>query len=737
MQPRQSPSVRLRHLFRAPLLDPRALHRTLLAASLIVGGATVSWAANPVQGVDDAFITSNASTGKNWPSYGLNYQENRFSPLKAIAPNNVAQLGLAWSYDLDATRGVESTPIVVNGVMYVTAPWSVVHAVDAKTGAKLWTYDPKVPRDMGYKGCCDVVNRGVAVYQGRVYVASFDGRLIALDAETGQMFWEKDTIEDKSRAYTITAAPRAYKGRIYIGNGGGEYGVRGYVSAYDAATGEQKWRFYTVPGDPAKPFEDKAQAMAAKTWDPSGKYWETGGGGTVWNSMAFDPELNLMYIGTGNGSPWAHRKRSPKGGDNLFLASIVALNPDTGAYRWHYQETPGDNWDYNSAMDIIQADITVQGKPRKALLHAPKNGFFYVIDRATGQFISANNFVPVNWAKGYTKDGKVIPIAAARVPDKPVDAVPGPYGAHNWQSMAYSPQTQLAYIPAQHIPLNLMDDPRWKGFNSNTPGEYMSNTGWNSAKVLNAAPDMSKPMGRLIAWDPIRQKEAWHVQHTSPWNGGLLSTASGLLFQGTADGRLLAYDARNGKQLWSTPVNSGVIAAPITYEVDGTQYLSVAVGWGGVYGLANKATNHNTKGTVYTYVIGGTAAAPQPVVTPQTAAITGVPYDKSLVSEGLNLYLSSCVGCHGVPGVGRGGAIPNLGYVPAAMVDNLKTFIVNGPATQRGMPNFAGKLTDAEIDKIRAFILEASAGAAAAASAAAASAPASASPAGPGNNAAK
>ena len=694
-------------------LSPSHLMRLLIAGLSIVG-SSATWAANPVQAVDDQFIISNAQSGKDWPSHGLNYQENRFSPLKQIDKSNVKKLGLAWSYDLDAIRGVESTPVVVNGVMYVTAPSSVVHAVDAKTGKPLWTYDPKVPREGGYKGCCDVVNRGVAVYKGRVYVASFDGRLIALDAENGKVVWEKDTIEDRSRSYTITGAPRAYKGKIYIGNGGGEFGVRGYVSAFDADTGEQKWRFYTVPGDPSKPFEDKAQEMAAKTWDPSGKYWETGGGGTVWNSIAFDPELNLMYIGTGNGSPWAHLKRSPKGGDNLFLGSIVALNPDTGEYKWHFQETPGDNWDYNSVMDIIQADIKVNGKPRKALLHAPKNGFFYVIDRETGQFISANNFVPVNWAKGYTKDGKLIEIPEARLPDKAVDAVPGPYGAHNWQPMAYSPQTGLAYIPGQHVPVNLMDDPLWTGFNTNSRGAFMGINGWNTARVLNSKPDMSRLMGRLIAWDPIKQKEAWAQKYPTAWNGGLLTTAGGLLFQGTADGRFVAYDAKNGKLLWQSPVNSGVVAAPVTYEVDGRQYVSIAVGWGGVFGLAARATNNNTKGTVYTYEIGGKAPAPAIAVAPKMPLVSGLKYDRALVPEGLNLYVGACVGCHGVPGANTGGSLPNLGYLPAPMIDNLKAFIINGPATERGMPNFAGKLSDDDVLKIRAFILEAAAGAQAA-----------------------
>ena len=356
--------------------------------------------------IDGAAIVANEQATRNWPSYGLDYAETRFSKLKKIDAGNVDKLGLVWSYDLESNRGVEATPVVIDGIMYVTASWSIVHAIDTRTGKRLWVFDPKVDRSAGYKGCCDVVNRGVAVWKGRVFVASYDGRLIALDAATGNKVWEKDTIIDRKMSYTITGAPRVYKGKVIIGNGGAEYGVRGYITAYDAMSGEQKWRWFVVPGDPSKPFEDISMARAAQTWDPSAKYWEFGGGGTAWDSMTFDPELNLMYVGTGNGSPWARSKRSPAGGDNLYLASIVALDPDSGKYVWHYQETPGDNWDYTSTQSIVLADLTIAGRPRKVLLHAPKNGFFFVIDRSNGQFISAMNFVDVNWASGYDRQGR-------------------------------------------------------------------------------------------------------------------------------------------------------------------------------------------------------------------------------------------------------------------------------------------------------------------------------------------
>jgi len=396
--------------------------------------------------VSDAQIVNAESQPGNWMTYGRTYSEQRFSPLKEINDHNTSRLGLTWCFDLDTNRGQEATPIVIDGVMYFSTAWSKVFALNAATGARLWSYDPKVPRQWGANACCDVVNRGVAVWQGKVYVGTLDGRLIALDAATGQLVWEQLTIDPHWR-YTITGAPRIVKGKVLIGNGGAEFGVRGYVSAYDAQTGKLVWRFYTVPGDPSKPFEQPILARAAKTW--TGEWWKIGGGGTVWDAIVYDPELDLLYIGVGNGGPWNEKYRSPKGGDNLFTCSVVALKPDTGEYVWHYQENAADDWDYDSAEQIILADIPIAGKSRKVLLHAPKNGFFYVIDRENGALISAKPFTFVNWASGIDmKSGRPIESATGRYPR--VNAppiVPGPLGAHNWQPMSYSPLTGLTYIP--------------------------------------------------------------------------------------------------------------------------------------------------------------------------------------------------------------------------------------------------------------------------------------------------
>jgi quinohemoprotein ethanol dehydrogenase len=653
--------------------------------------------------VDGKAITANARTSKDWPSYGLDYAETRFSKLNQINATNAKELGLVWSYNLESNRGVEATPVVVDGVMFVTASWSVVHAIDVRTGKAIWTFDPKVDKGAGYKGCCDVVNRGVAVWKGKVYVASYDGHLIALDAATGKPAWKTDTIIDRKFSYTITGAPRVFKGKVIIGNGGAEYGVRGYITAYDAETGQQAWRWFTVPGDPSKPFEDESMAKAAKTWDPAGKYWEFGGGGTAWDTLTFDPELNLMYVGTGNGSPWAQKKRSPAGGDNLYLASIVALNPDTGKYVWHYQQTPGDNWDYTSTQPMILADIRLGNKPRKVILHAPKNGFFFVIDRTNGKFISAKNFTEVNWASGYDKNGRPIETAIARTADRPTEIIPSAFGARNWHPMSYNPQTGLAYMPVQGVPVTMMDNKEWK-FNAQNVFEPHSGLGWNLGKVLNAEPPKSKPFGQLVAWDPVKQAPAWTVEHVGPWNGGTLTTAGNLVFQGTADGRFVAYDARNGNKLWEAPTGTGVVAAPSTYEVDGKQYVSIAVGWGGVYGLAARHSDRAGPGTVYTFAVGGTAKRPDFVEYRLGQMLKGVAYDPKDVPAGTALYVQNCAFCHGVPAVDRGGNIPNLGYSKSEVIAGLKEIVLSDALSSRGMPNFTGKLSEAEVEKIKAFI---------------------------------
>ncbi|MGQ2909518.1 MAG: PQQ-dependent dehydrogenase, methanol/ethanol family [Aliihoeflea sp.] len=656
-----------------------------------------------VTGVNAEAIIQNRETTRNWLTHGLDFQETRHSKLDAIDATNVGELGLAWATSLESRRGVEATPIVVDGVMYVTASWSVVHALDARTGEEIWRYDPEVPREHASKGCCDVVNRGVALHEGVVYVGAFDGNLHAIDAVTGERKWMVDTIENRDMAYTITGAPRVYKGNVIIGNGGAEYGVRGYITAYDAETGDEKWRWYSVPGDPSKPFENESMEKAAETWDASVPYWEAGGGGTMWDSMAYDPELDLMYVGTGNGSPWNANLRSPAGGDNLYLASVVALNPDTGEYVCHYQETPGDSWDYTSTQHIILADLEIDGEERKVFLHAPKNGFFYVVDRTDCSFISAEKFVEVTWAEGYDADGRPIENPAARSREDSWEQVPSAYGAHNWHPMSFNPQTGLVYIPAQGVPLVQQHDPEWS-FNEHLPGRAHSNLGWNLGYLFNTTQPTATPFGHLLAWDPVAQKEVWRAEHVSPWNGGTLTTAGNLVFQGTADGRFIAYNAATGEMLWQTPVGSGVVAAPVTYMIDEEQYVSVAVGWGGVYGLSQRATDTIGPGKVYTFKAGGTASMPEMVENDPAELVEGVAYSPDDIAPGGALYVSNCLFCHGVPGVNNGGNIPNLGFSDAAMLEGAPELLLSGAFVESGMPTFEGKLTEAEIKQIVAFI---------------------------------
>ncbi len=654
-------------------------------------------------GINTATIIENDASDQNWLNYGLNYAETRYSQLDTITADNVGELGLAWSYNLESRRGVQATPIVADGVMYVTASWSVVHALDAITGEKLWVYDPEVPGEYAAKGCCDVVNRGVAIYEGKVFVGSYDGYLHALDAATGELLWKIDTIENRDMSYTVTGAPRVINGKVIIGNGGAEFGVRGYISAYDTETGDTVWRWYTVPGDPAKPYENDAMKMAAETWDPSAKYWEAGGGGTVWDAMAYDPELNLLYIGTGNGSPWNQHLRSPAGGDNLFLASIVALNPDTGDYVWHYQNTPGDTWDYTSTQHIILADLEIDGDMRLVLMQAPKNGFFYVIDRTNGEFISAEPFVETTWAKAYDADGRPIENPDARSKDKPFEPVPSAYGAHNWHPMSFNPDTGLVYIPAQGVPLVQSTDPSWE-LNSHKPMSTMSGVGWNLGYLFNVVAPQATPFGHLLAWDPVNQREAWRAEYVSPWNGGTLTTAGNLVFQGTADGRFIAYNATNGETLWQVPMTSGVIAAPMTWEHEGDQYVTIAAGWGGVYGLMQRATEKVGPGRVFTFRIGAAEEIPTAELSTRTELVSGVPYDPEQVTAGLATYVSNCLFCHGVPGVNNGGAVPNLGYSEPEVLTNADAWVLQGAGLHNGMPRFDAHLTDADVQNVLAFI---------------------------------
>ena len=656
---------------------------------------------------DKALLDADEDTA-NWLSYGRNYSEDRYSPLVQINKDNVSRLGLAWDIDLGFKRGFEATPIVVDGIMYVTGAWSKVFAIDARTGKLIWTYDPKVPGRYGMKACCDVVNRGVALYKGKVYAGTIDGRLIAIDAAEGKPVWEVWTV-DSTKNYTITGAPRIIKGNVIIGNGGAEYGVRGYITAYDAETGKQSWRFYTVPGDPSKPFESKAMEMAAKTW--TGEWWKFGGGGTCWDAMVFDPELNLMYVGTGNGSPWNRYHRSPGGGDNLFLSSIVAINPDNGEYVWHYQTTPGDHWDFTATQPLVLADLEIEGKMRKVIMQAPKNGFFYVIDRTNGKFISAKPFTYMNWAVGMTPEGRPIESEIGRLKNVNMEIYPNFDGGHNWQPMAFNLKNKLMYIPGRMTSFPQGYDSGWK---FNQVKEFGSGTGWNIGSDINYSlpfkGDSTAPkeatQGFLLAWDPVKQKEVWRVKQEAHWNGGVVTTASGLVFQGTADGNLSALDGDNGKLLWKVNVGTGVIAPPITYSMDGIQYVSFQVGWGGSGGAMNeKATPDIFPAHIYTFRLDGKEKMPELIAMQKPVPLNiEYPGRETEIKRGGEIYLQYCMACHGTIDKNYG-ALPDLGHITKEKFDIIDNIVLKGSLEHLGMPNFGSRLSAADIENIKKYIV--------------------------------
>ncbi len=647
-----------------------------------------------------------------WTLHGLDESEQRYSPLDQINRDNISQLDLAWSFDLYTRRGVEATPLVVDGVMYVSGSWSMVYALDAATGALKWFYDPQVDRTFLARGCCDAVNRGVAYLDGRVFVGTFDGRLVALDAADGSVLWDVQTT-DRNGLYTITGAPRIAAGRVVIGNGGADMGVRGFVSAYDAATGELAWRFYTVPGNPEDGFESPAMEMAAATW--TGEWWQWGGGGTVWDSMAYDPDLGLLYIGVGNGSPRNQELRSPGGGDNLFLASIVALNADTGEYVWHYQTTPGESWDFTATQHIMLADLSIDGKPRKVLMQAPKNGFFYVIDRASGELISARQYTTVNWASGVDmKTGRPVENPKARDFANPEPVYPFMGGGHNWPPMSYNPATGLVYFGEMTVPQTYHSPSR--GIDRE-PGRGFFNGGFDT--LLAAPPPLTTAeldammaqvtSGRLLAWDPLKQEARWQLSLGRPSMSGTLSTAGMLVFQGDPYGHLKAYDAESGRELWSADAQTAVMAAPVTYTVAGEQYIAVAVGWGG--GAANEAgaMSHGwkmrNKSRVLAFRLGGTAQLPPlPPDDREMPKPLPVSADADTIARGQILYQRYCSWCHG-DALRTGGLNPDLRWSAPSIHENWQQIVIDGMLMPLGMVSFKQWLTAADAEAVRQYVL--------------------------------
>jgi quinohemoprotein ethanol dehydrogenase len=660
---------------------------------------------------------------ENWDAYGRDSTEQRFSPIEEINTSNVTKLGLTAAYEMRDGRGVEATPLEVDGTLYVTSAWSIVYALDAVTGKERWVFEPKVDRAVGVKACCDAVNRGVAYADGKVFVAALDGRLIAIDAKTGAQLWSTQTIDDPNGNYVITGAPRVARGLVFIGNSGADLGVRGYMGAYDAATGKQVWRFYTVPGDPAKgpdgAASDSIMPQMRKTW--TGKFWTQGGGGTVWDSITYDEALDRIYIGVGNGSPWNQQIRSPQGGDNWLLASIVALDRRTGRYLWHYQTTPGDTWDSTATASIILTNITVEGKPHRVLMQAPKNGFFYVIDRDTGKLLSAKNIVPmaktadtpkgapISWAYGVDmKTGRPMENPEARYLDGKTALVhPTGMGAHTWQPMAYSPQTGLAYIPAQDFAASFTHDPNYRPTaNARASGLVSSGAIPKDAKLRTSF--AGRVNARLIAWNPATQKEAWSVPHGFAGNGGVLATAGGLVFQSAATGVFSAYDAATGERIWNFDAQATAQGGPITYRIGGTQYIAIAIGNGGSHWLAGGLTSPQRKGPptgrVLIFKLGGSAAYAHVDTTLADIPIfPDIAFSPEQIDRGARKYATFCAACHGFGAI-SGQVTPDLRR--SSTLTNFHAIVKGGALLQNGMPKFGDELPDADVEAIRAFIID-------------------------------
>ncbi|MDT8400004.1 MAG: PQQ-dependent dehydrogenase, methanol/ethanol family [Pseudomonadales bacterium] len=647
--------------------------------------------------VDGERIIAEADSGANWLSHGRTYNEQRYSPLTQINTDNVSQLGLAWYADFETRRGQESTPIVVDGVIYVTEAWSKVRAYDARSGELLWFYDPEVPGEWAVNACCDVVNRGVAAWEGKIFVGTIDGRLIALDAATGEEIWDVMTVPAGER-YAITGAPRVAKGKVFIGQGGAEFGVRGFVAAYDVDTGNRDWIWYTVPGNPADGFENEQMRMAAETWN--GEWWLTGGGGTVWDSIVYDPVTDLLIIGVGNGSPWPAEIRSPGGGDNLFLSSIVALNPDTGDYVWHYQTTPADSWDFTAVQQIIIADLDIEGQRRHVAMQQPKNGFFYVLDAATGELLSADMVVPVTWASGVDMaTGRPIENPEARYDKtgKGMVVTPSFGGSHNWHPMSFNPDTGLVYIPAVHsnygfVATQVDDNPMGQNLSISTT------LGPRLYEQLDIAPINESFM---LAWDPVKQREAWRVPYGPARSGGTLSTAGNLVFQGNrGDNSFAAFNATTGEKLWSQYVQTGALAGPATYLLDGEQYVAVVGGF---------KTTRNYYEPNYSRLLvfkrGGSAQLPpEQAVAPLSLNPPPAFGSEAVLARGEEVYETYCGACHGIDGQSRGN-FPDLRYSPALNSAELfSAIVIDGVRSSNGMVSFAQAIDGDDAEAVRAYM---------------------------------
>jgi quinohemoprotein ethanol dehydrogenase len=663
--------------------------------------APAAEAAPSAAAVDQTRLLQGTNDPNLWAHYGGSYNEQRFSPLDAINTTNVGELGLAWYADYDTNQNQHGSPLYVDGVIYVSTARNVVHAFDVRTGERVWTYTPiMVPNpNLG------LVNRGLAAYDGKIYMGMLDAQLVALDAATGEPVWTVDTVPESlglggmADQYSITMAPRVAKGKVFIGGSGGEFGARGWIAAYDAETGEEDWRFWTVPGSPEDGFEGEHLRMAADTWPDDINFWEQGGGGTVWDAAVYDPVTDLLYFGTGNGTPWNREMRDPGDGDNLFVASVVAVDPDTGEYVWHYQETPGDSWDYDAVSPMMTADLTFDGVERHVIIHPSKNGFIYVLDAATGQLISGDAFTGVTWATGIDlATGRPIEAPGARYETEPFNIGPGAPGGHTWHPNAFSPKTGLIYIPT------------WENYSAMAP-QIRPTEGPPPLIAFGGQIDREtlKPHnkqandGWLQAWDPVTRKVVWETPRGPRATSGALATGGDLVFMGNSNGNMLAaYNAVTGEQLWSYDAQSAVYAAPITFELDGEQYIAASVG--GTGGSDYYAPSY---GRMLVFKVGGTAQLPEKVsYTPPELNPPPSTATPEVLARGTAVYAEHCSVCHGNNGVQQRSSFPNLTLSPLLYSqEGFDQVVLNGARVQRGMANYSDRLTAEDSVAVREFII--------------------------------
>ena len=669
------------------------------------------WAADIPQGnvTDSRVINSPSDEPGSWLTYGQNFKEQRFSELTQINTDTIARLGLAWTTQIgDYNMRMQGTPLVVDGVMYVSNGWSVIYALDATTGEEIWKYDPEVDRSYIRLACCGPAhNRGVAVYEGKVFVGTFDGRLIAVNAENGEEVWDVDTwIPEGLGRFNITGAPRAAAGKVYIGQGSGESGHRrGYVTAYDADTGEVSWRFFLVPGDPSQPFEHPEMELAAQTW--GGEWWKYGGGGTAWNSLVYDEEFNSLYIGVGNGAPWPREIRSPGGGDDLFLSTIVSVDVETGRMNWYYQTTPGDNWDYSSAMDMALGEIEFGGEMRKVVLQAPKNGFFYVIDREDGELLRALPYTEgIDWATHVDMEtGRPVENPDVVYESEPQWIMPANSGAHNWEPQSWDNELGLMYFYYHDIANFYSLD---EGFVET--GEYEIrerglSLGWGEGeyrrRLIEEAGPRPESQAYIGAFDPITGGYKWRHELESDYNGGVVATRGGLLFHPEGTGEFSARDTDDGEILWRYSAPGTFRSTSVmTYQVGGDQYVATMMN-------GNRAIDLG--GTVLAFKLDGNLDLPIPDIVQATVPeLPDGDFGVDQISEGDDIYHAQCASCHGGIGIPNEVAIvaPDLRLMTLSTHDEMSDIVIGGSRADRGMPEFRDAITSDQLESIRAFVVE-------------------------------